>query len=511
MRTIHQSCLVLALYCMLLSGCQPEKPAEQPDGPDFAAMGGLNIPRGLTMNTAEATPGYVLFNPLSSDTTFLINMDGEVVHIWDSDYGPSGGMYLKDNGNLLRTGYDYDAPVFGGGGQGGWFQEFTWDGELVWEYNFANEQHRPHHDIALLPNGNILAIAWEAKSYEEALQAGRDPAKTPAAGLWPDMIVELRPTGTNGAEVVWEWHMWDHLVQDFDPEKDNYGDPATHPELMDINLGRPLPPPTTEEAIDSQRAMGMVVTNATPENRGSDLFHMNAINYHPGLDQITFSLPGKGEIYIIDHGTTSEEAAGHRGGRWGKGGDFLYRWGNPQNYRQGDSTHQQLGGQHDVQWIPEGFPGAGHLLVFNNEVPRATPPYSAVVEIAPPLRESGYNLGPEGRFGPSRPAWEYVALDTVSFFAPFISGAHRMANGHTFVTEGTRGRYLEVTPERQVVWEYLTPYPGSLRFPDGTTPQPVGPLKYATFRATHIPMDHPAVAGKDLRPLDPQPPAPGPG
>ncbi len=134
--------------------------AAQPD----PNTGGLGIPRGLITKTDGATEGYVYFSPLQSSTTYLINMSGAVVHTWESEFGPSGWVYLKENGNLLRGGRDPLAPRFGGGGQGGWIQEFTWDGDLVWNYRLANDQHLAHHDIAVLPNGNILAIAWEEKT-----------------------------------------------------------------------------------------------------------------------------------------------------------------------------------------------------------------------------------------------------------------------------------------------------------------------------------------------------------
>ena len=174
-------------------------------------------PRGLRVTTPRASPGYVLFNPLLSYTTYLVDVEGRVMHTWESDYESGGGAYLLDNGHLLRGGQVPDPPVFSSGGQAGRIQEFTWDGELVWDFEFSNEDHLLHHDMAVLPNGNVLAIAWEAKTAKEAVAAGRRPELTPEAGLWPDMIVEFDPQPPDGARVVWEWHMWDHTIQDVDP------------------------------------------------------------------------------------------------------------------------------------------------------------------------------------------------------------------------------------------------------------------------------------------------------
>jgi hypothetical protein len=430
----------------------------------------------------EATNGYVCFSPLLSDSTFLINMDGEVVHIWKSQFGPSGWVYLRENGNLARGGKDIEEFGFEGGGAGGYLQEFNWDGDLVWEYRLSSSKSLAHHDVAIMPNGNYLAIAWEEKTQEETIAAGRDSLQIPENGIWPDWVVELQPKGTNEAEIVWEWHLWDHLIQDFDSTKSNFGNIISHPELVDINLIR-----------------------EDPEHLDSDLYHTNAINYNPQLDQIVLSSPGLDEIFIIDHSTNIEEAAGSSGGRWGKGGDILYRWGNPQNYHRGDTLDRKLGGQHDVSWVPEGYPGEGNLLVFNNNTPYANPGYSQVLELVPPLADSGYLLDHNKPYEPQTPVWKYIAHDTVSFYSPFISGAHRMSNGHTFIAEGARGRFFEVNANGEVLWEYLTPYAGTARLPDGRFPQPVGPHEYATFRATHIPANHPGLVGKHLEPLNPQP------
>jgi hypothetical protein len=324
--------------------------------------------------------------------------------------------------------------------------------------------------------------------------------------MWPDWIFEMKPVGNDDAEIVWEWHLWDHVVQDFDVTRDNYGVVADHPQLVDINVGE-LPEAMTQEEFDQRKAMDLAPTNHTLQNRGSDLYHMNAINYNAELDQIAFSLPGISEIFIIDHSTTTEEAAGHTGGRWGKGGDILYRWGNPANYGRGDESDQKLGEQHDVRWIPAGYPGAGNLTVFNNLPNGVGPAKSAVFELQTPLTDTGYALEGMEAYGPEAPAWQYMAEQPMAFFSPFISGANRMPNGHTMIVEGASGRMLEVDAAGNIVWSYMTPYGGYLTNPDGTSPHPAGPLVYATFRATHIPADHPGLAGRDLKPLDPQPPA----
>ena len=194
--------VIVTAVCVVGSGA----PAEVPEPTESAALvesrPGDDAPRGLQVQTPRAAPGYVFFNPLLSHTTYLVDVEGRVVHTWESDYDNGGGLYLLDNGHLLRGGQQPDPPVFSAGGQAGRIQEFTWDGELVWDFVFSSEDHLLHHDVAVLPNGNVLAIAWEAKTAEEAVEAGRRPELTPEASLWPDMIVEFEPRPPDGAEVV---------------------------------------------------------------------------------------------------------------------------------------------------------------------------------------------------------------------------------------------------------------------------------------------------------------------
>ena len=484
---------------------------KQPPAPKDRNMFGLGIKRGLTLTTDGLANGYIMFAVPNSASVYLINRKGEVVHEWKGNYGgPERSAYLNNDGSIFQNATDPDFPVFAGGGEAGRLQKVSWDGKMLWDFEYANEEYHTHHDLAVMPNGHVLAIAWEAKTAGEALAAGRKPNLTPKAGLWPEKIVEIEPIDEFHGRVVWEWHVWDHLIQDFDSKKANFGSPADHPELLDFTVGQIVPPLMPRDSFEILKAKGMIMwRNQTPENTGSEIYHFNAIKYNPDLDQIAFSSPNLSEIFIIDHSTTTKEAAGHTGGRRGKGGDFLYRWGNPQNYRQGDAASRMLFGQHDIRWIEKGMPGEGHLLVYNNNIPGENRMgYSGIYELVPPTDAKGnYTISKGKSFGPESPAWKYVAADPVSFWSSFISGAHRMSNGNTFINEGAKGRFFEVTKDGKMVWEYLNPYRGELRQPNGDPiPMvPQFPLTYSVFRSTFIPADHPGLANRKLQPLNPQP------
>lgn len=494
-----------AIYAIGCGG-RPGTESNTDSDPDLSTAVKASEPRGVRVNTPQASPGYVYFAPLLSDTTYLVDTDGQVVHTWKSDYAPSGGVYLLDNGHLIRGAREPEVPTFSGGGQGGRIQEFTWDGEVVSNFTFANEDYLLHHDVAVLPNGNLLAIAWERKGVEEVRRAGRRQELTPEAGLWPDMVVEFERESPDEARIVWEWHMWDHTIQNYDETLDNYGEPSEHPELIDMN-GELEPPKISEEELARLKALGYVPSDTTPENLRSDFMHTNAIAYNGDLDQIVLSVLKYNEVWIIDHSTTVDEAAGHTGGRWGRGGDLLYRWGNPRVYGRGDVTQQRLFGQHDPRWIPNGMPGAGHLLLFNNNLSGPEGDYSAVFEITLPTDDEGRLVVPDTEaIGPETVTWSYTAPNKISMFSSFISGAHRLADGHTMITSGAQGRFLEVNSEGETVWEYWTPYSGDVKMPDGSRPHPTTGFDYPVFRATKILPDHPALAGRDLTPLAPQPP-----
>ncbi len=501
--------LYISMFFTLWSYSQPsnnDSTSKKTAPPKDRNMFGLHIPRGLKINTPGIADGYIIFAVPNSPYVYLLNRRGEVVHEWKGSYG-AFNAYLQNDGSIMLGEMDPDFPTFGFGGPYGRLQKISWDNKILWNFELANDTEIIHHDFNVMPNGHILAIAYEAKSYDQAIAMGRKPDMTPKDGPWLEKIIEIVPDGKKGGKIVWEWHLKDHLIQDFDSKKSNYGKPADHPELLDVNMGPKLPPAISQDSVEALQAKGMEGPNATAGNLGADIFHFNAIKYNADLDQIVFSSPNLSEIFIIDHSTTTQQAATHKGGRWGKGGDFLYRWGNPKNYQRGDSTNEQLFGQHDVRWIQKGYPGEGDLTVFNNDIHYMgdSMNYSMIFEIKPPTDSKGnYYLEANKTFGPEKPVWTYMAPDTISFHGSFISGAERLKSGNTFINEGPKARFFEVTPDRKIVWEYLNPYRGNITEPNGD-PTALMPMTYFAFRANFISADYPGLANKKLEPLVPQP------
>jgi hypothetical protein len=507
--------LVLCAIGLVLVACgEPETsvPPSAPVPPPAAAPPRADLlvppprlPRGLIRSEPGATPGYVLFQPSASGTIHLVDNEGRAVHVWETPHAPGGDFEMLANGNLLRGARDPEQLGFKTGGTGGLLQELDWDGTVVWEWKLSEAERVHHHDVTVLANGNVLLLAWEVKSPEEARRRGRRADQIPPQGLWVDYVLEIEPVRPRGAKVVWEWHVWDHLVQRQDPEAPGYAEPSAHPGRIDLN-GDTRAPQIDAAQLEQLKALGYVPPGATPQDLRADFLHVNAVAHHPRLDQIALSVPTFGEIWIVDHSTTSAEAAGSTGGRSGRGGDLLYRWGNPSAYGRADAAAQRLFYQHDVRWIPDGWEGAGNLMVFNNGRGRPEGPWSSVDEWTPPLGADGRYAAGGGPFGPEALAWQYRAADPASLYAPFISGAQRLPNGNTLICAGTGGEFLEVTRAGEVVWEYRNPFWGDVRIADGSPPQPrIDERPFAVFRATRIPSDHPGLAGRELAPLDPQP------
>jgi hypothetical protein len=413
---------------------------------------------GLLQNDEGASVGYTLFKRPLHDETYLIDNHGLLVHSWV--VGGGGVVYLLENGNLLRG----TRRIF----------EYEWDGTIVWEYYYGTA----HHDIERLPNGNVLLITQESISHSDAIAAGRDPALL-VADLRPLHIVEVQKSGPTTGTIVWEWRVWDHLIQDHDPSRPNYGVVADHPELIDLNFAA---------------------------NGFSDWLHTNAIDYNSDLDQIMVSLRNVNELWVIDHSTTTAEAASHAGGNSGMGGDLLYRWGNPRAYDRGGLGDQQLFYQHDTNWIDAGLPGEGQILLFNNGTGRPGGFYSTADEIVPPVDGHAYSIGtdPGAAYEPDAPLWIYSADPPTSLYSSFYSSAQRLPNGNTLVDSGKDGTFFEVTPDGQTVWKYVNPVisTGPLSQGDVIPSADDGPgLDNKVFKCRRYAPDYPGLAGRDLTPM----------
>ena len=468
---------------------------------------GFETLRGSTelryWDESRAWNGYTLFPAYYNGTfnSYLIDMEGRLVRSWPTGANPR----FLDNGNVLdatRIGTD---PWLG-------LVEMDWEGDVVWQYLESRPDYQIHHDFVRIHNAALgasttLFIANRRITHASALGAGADPAKGPYDGAQLDAIVEIDMAG----RVVWEWWFFDHLIQDESAAWPNHAGAdksvADWPGRLDVNLpGKPLSP---------------------------DWLHCNSLDYNPELDQLVVNSVW-GEFYVIDHGGTfvpGDRAASVALGA-GPAGDFLYRFGDPARYGQGDppsiredwtastTGHKQIGASHHVHWIAPGLSGAGRLLVFNNgQFLFERTPQSYLLEVDPTRDATGTSTGsyvnpPDAGYTLLQPVsratmkapkqisnqvvWTYHAKSNQSFFSHIGSGAQRLPGGNTLVCAMTEGHLFEITPDETLVWEYVSPLvPNDVV----TTLVDSLPLSNGVFRALRYAPDDAVFAGRDLTPL----------
>ena len=377
--------------------------------------------------------GFALYNAQGDNTTYLIDENQNIAHTWTMSTECNYTVQLKDNGNLVR-GTKNNVQTGGtnnqlnGAADAGRVQEIDPNGNVVMDFFYSSSSFLSHHDLTLIGD-NILITAWEVKSSTEVNDAGGSAT----SDKWPTHFVEIANDGNGGGQIVWEWHIWDHMIQDTDSSKPNYGVVSDNPQLIDINM------------INS--------AGGGPGGGGGDWFHVNGVDYNEDLDQISFSSRFASEIYIIDHSTTTAEAASHSGGNSGMGGDILYRWGNPNNY--GISGTQVIpNAVHDVRWITnDGRPNGGFLQVFNNS--GVSNNQSAVDGIETPIdpnNQYNYFRANGQAFDPS----SYTTRYACQYSASGQSASDRMSNGNIYVNasggQGGAGVMYEVDSLGNLVW-----------------------------------------------------------
>ena len=389
-------------------------------------------PTGVTIyNKEKAYNGFNLYESALGAT--LVDMNGRIVKLWSGVHGNPvkplpGGQILASAGTINKH--------LPGASCAEKMLQVDWDGNVVWSY-YKNKEMKDE-------NGNPVMASCHHHDFErEGTASGcYTPASEPKKSgktillthnhiydlrisdklLLDERIIEIDEDG----KLLWEWNASEHLEE--------YG-------LSDA----------------ARRAMS---GNPTP---GGDWIHLNAVStlgpnrhYDSGdwrfaPDNLICSSRQFSELFIIDK----------RSGKlvWRLGPDFSI---SPELRRIG-----QIIGQHQAHMIPAGLPGEGNILVFDNGsfggfgAPDGVSPdgtnnlrrhYSRVLEIDPVT----YEL-----------KWEYVkgqrdgeqihAMSAGVFFSAFISGAQRLPNGNTLITQGADGIVQEVTPEKTVVWEYVNP------------------------------------------------------
>ena len=409
---------------------------------------------GLLTQTEQSFDGYTLMPVNPSLNTYLLNNCGEVVHQWTSAYRPGMMAYLMPDGDLMRAGR-VNNPVFGAGGTGGVIERFSWEGDLEWSCWLSSDTMCQHHDFAVMPNGNVLALLWKSYPASDWVERGRDPDMT-APVVWATCIQEIEPAGSEGGNVVWQWEAIDHVVQHFNENRPNYHEPSTRPRQIDVNY-------------------------ATSPN-GKDWLHANSIDYNPELDQIMVSSRGFSEIWFIDHGIAPEETST-------TAGDLLYRWGNPEAYGRGTPSDRTLYKQHDAHWLDN-----GQVMTFSNGNERPEGDFSTVERFTPAMTPEGtYPIDDLLAWGPVASDWRYPEVLDPDFYAQNTSGAQLLPNGNVLITEGNQGDIREVDAEENIVWRYINPVTNQ-----GALPQGAQPTNNGVFHANRYAANHPALAGASL-------------
>lgn len=453
-------------------------------------MGTPNVyPMGTTIyNPEKAWSGYTIMSVVDIGAV-LIDMNGNVVRTWKDFQGfpnkmlPGGHLMGSLGRRREQYGYQDMADV----------TEIDWDGNVVWSFNqkeFIKDDEkeywlaRQHHDYQREGNpvgyyapgmecqthsGNTLILCHE-DVYNKRISDKR---------LLDDVIVEVDWEGN----IVWKWNVSDHFSElGFDEMQKTvlFRNPNYHP------IGK-------EGQSDWMHINSMSVLGPNKwYDAGDERFHPDNIIWDGRQTNI---------IAIISKET----------------GKIVWKLGA--DYTTGKAKEiGQIIGQHHAHMIPQGLPGAGNILLFDNGgwagygapnpvsltgVNNAHRDYSRVLEIDPVAMEIVWQCRPMD-LGYPQP---FVADH---FYSCYISSAQRLPNGNTLITEGSDGRLLEVTPEHEIVWEYISPYFGSVgiktnmvyrayRYPYDYVPQVEPPKEVAIKPVDNEDFRLPGAKSKEFR------------
>ena len=377
------------------------------------------FPTGVTLyDPSRAYNSYVVFSA-PDGKTHVIDMDGNEVHQWPYFGFPGNILDPKITGG--KKGHVIVQLEDGPGAWGGIFNnksvgELDWDGNIIWQWGkeAPGGEVKQNHDWSRLPNGNTLLIVTINHTVLGAKNVG------------DQTIYEVTPQG----KLIWKWVVSEHLNQfGISPEGIEYltkhvnklAKLGVSDDFLTINNMKVVGPNHWFDAGDKR---------FDPENIIIDSREANF-------------------IAIIDKHTGKIV--------WRLGPDYVNAKEWPHSRLLETKVPRpvdQISGQHDAQIIPEGLPGAGDLLVFDNQGGAGLPPAylgifsaSRVLEINPITKQIVWQYTGANS---DRPVW--------SFHSSFISSARRLPNGNTLIDEGMNGRFFQITPKGDIVWEYVNPY-----------------------------------------------------
>ena len=432
-------------------------------------------PTGTTIFDPEQTwSGYTIYDAPDGHGAILIDMNGNVVRQWkeiSSVPGPfrilPGGYVM--GGDVPRRPHQEAIVLL----------ELDWFGNEVWRYDQMEqvETQETENEDGETEGGELV---WSSRQHHDWQREGSPvgyyaPAMEPQVNsgktlvlahknvtvpdispkrLEDDYIYELSWDG----QIVWDWLASDHVDElGFSEDARN----AIHRSV------------TFNEARESADWLHINSATYLGPNKwydGGDL------RFHP--DNIMISAREANIIAIIN-----------------RNGNIVWRMGPDYTENRQLAEIGQIIGQHNPHIIPEGLPGAGNLLVFDNGgqggygfanparpngVISMTRDSSRVLEINPVTFEV---------------VWEYSLSGTerFQFYSAYVSNAQRLPNGNTLINEGMDGRIFELTAEKEIVWEYISPY-----FNDADV------RTHRIYRAHRIPYDWiPQVEQPDELPVIP--------
>jgi hypothetical protein len=369
------------------------------------------FPSGVTISdSAKAYHCFALFDGRDG-RSYLVDMAGNDVNVWPYSGFPAKmidpALNEGKRGHILCQGED---DTF----SNDTLLEVDWNGDVVWRWREGapGGSARQNHDVSRLPNGNTLVLS----------KAARDVPGVHDVPFNDQPIYEVSPDGA----VRWTWFPSDHLeaLGIVGERKAHLFSPTRRPAnyILVINDAQPVGPNRHHDAEDAR--------------------------FHP--DNIVIDSREANFVAIVDRATGEIV--------WRIGPDFPASHDFSKRRFVGDLPRpvDSLSGPHDAHVIAEGLPGAGNILLFDNQGPAGLPqvnlgtfPGSRILEIDPLSKQIVWQFDASCH---GAPFW--------MFHSSFVSSARRLPNGNTLICEGMHGRIFQVTREGEIVWEYINPHFG---------------------------------------------------